>query len=374
MTAARMVFCMYKSLYNALFNTVTFVIPFHCLVLTDCDHLDLFPQHERLSRQIITHDLVGDGRRDLHAIVLAELRHRIGLKLSLGQRVAVLVDDLSLDEQHQLRNLASEQGATVIAANTAMQPVPALPVDVYAYLRTTWKGITVVGDLHGDLQSLTTALAWARGRQHFVWFLGDVIDYGPETLQTADAVYHAVMAGTAALIIGNHERKIARWLDQRGSGRPHFRINDGNQVTIDALTGLGALPRRQWVGRFRSLLAHASLIQQISNISLLHAAAHPTLWGNTPNYHLIEQFALYGEADHSSGKFRRVHRWIDAVPAGQMVFVGHDVIGKFPIVVTGALGGRVVFLDTGCGTGGQLSTADLRFDESGLHLECFNRY
>src|SRR5207344_851329 len=129
----------------------------------------------------------------------------------------------------------------------------------------------------------------------------------------------AVMAGTAAMVLGNHERKIAKWLDQRENGR-QLRVSDSNLVTIRALESLKPAARKQWVGRFRGLLSHTVLMQQIEQVTLVHGAVHPTLWAGTPNYPLIEQFALYGEADHSSGKFRRTHRWIDAVPEGQMVF------------------------------------------------------
>jgi protein phosphatase len=200
-----------------------------------------------------------------------------------------------------------------------------------------------------------------------------VIDYGAETLATSDAAYECVMSGDAGLILGNHERKIARWLDQNETGKSNLRLSAGNRVTIDALHALKSAARKQWIGRFRGLLGHASLMQRIDGITLLHGAAHPSLWGN-PVPDLIEQFALYGEADHSSGKYRRAHRWINAIPRDQMVFVGHEAVAEFPTVMTGANGGRVVFLDTGCGKGGHLSTADLRFGESGLRLECFNRH
>ena len=349
---------------------MTDYIPFHCLVFCDRKRLALFPPHERLSPEIIALDLVGDARRDLDSIVSAELRHRVGLKLSLGQRVAVAVDDA---QKHLLGTLATNQGARLIDLHTDMPLVPALPMEPLEYLRASWKGITVVGDVHGDLQALVAVMAWAEARQHFLWFLGDVIDYGADTLETTNRIYHAVMQGVAALILGNHERKIAKWLDQRDNGR-HLRVNDGNLVTIRALESLKPVARKQWVGRFRSLLSHAVLMQQIEQITLVHGAVHPTLWTDTPNYPLIEQFALYGESDHSSGKFHRVHRWIDAVPKGQMVFIGHDVMAVLPTVVTGGNGGQVVFLDTGCGTGGYLSSADLRFTDSGLRLECFNRH
>ena len=348
------------------------VTPLHSVVFCDREQLDLFPPHERVSHARIAYDLVGDSARDLRAVVFAELRHRVSLKLSLGQRVAILADDLLVNQRRQLTALAGALGACVIETPVLplAQPLPADPLD---FLRARWRGITVVADVHGDLANLTIARRWAEARGNFVLFLGDVIDYGADTLATSDAVYDAVMAGTAGLILGNHERKIARWLSQCENGKANLRLNAGNRVTIDALNALRPIARKQWIGRFRGLLSHAALIQRLGDITLLHAAAHPTLWG-TPAAESIEQFALYGEADHSSGKYRRSHRWIDAVPRDQLVFVGHDVIGEFPTVLTGAKGGCVVFLDTGCGKGGHLSTADLRFGESGLRLECFNRH
>ena len=358
------------------------VIPLHSVVLCDREQLELFPAHERMSLAAIAYDLVGDtavnvwlstpSMRDLRTIAFAELRHRVSLKLSLGQRVAILADDLLASQRRQLTALVIGLGARVIetAALPLAHPLPANPLEV---LRANWRGITVVGDIHGVLPALTTACRWAEARGNFVLFMGDTIDYGADTLATSDAVYDAVMAGTAGLILGNHERKIARWLDQCENGKANLRLNAGNRVTIDALNALKPMARKQWIGRFRGLLSHAVLIQQIDGITMLHAAVHPTFWGHQ-NSDLIEQFALYGEADHSSGKYRRSHRWIDAVPRDRLVLVGHDVIGEFPTVMTGAQGGRVVFLDTGCGKGGYLSTADLRFGDNGLRLECFNRH
>lgn len=347
------------------------VVPFHSLVFCSIARWQEFAVHERLSQDNITTDLVGGDRRDLQAIVFSELCHRLGLKLSLGQRVAI-ADEMTTAQRGQLVSIATSQGASVINLNNQTL-AGELPPEPEAYLRARWKGVTVIGDLHGNLPAMQQALQWAAARQHFVWLLGDVIDYGADTLATAETAYHMVMQGEATLILGNHERKIARWLDQQDHGRSHLRLNDGNRVTIAALNRLKPFVRKQWIGRFRALLGHAALLAQFSNITLLHAAAHPSLW-EMPNPTLIEQFALYGEADHSTGKFRRIHQWVDAVPAGQMVFVGHDVLSPFPTIITGARGGQVVFLDTGCGIGGHLSTADLRFTSEGLRLECFSHW
>lgn len=341
------------------------IVPLHCLVF-DRDGMGQFPIHESLSYARIACDLVGDSQRvDLQRIIFAEMRHRVQLKLSLGERV-VITNDLVADEKAQLIGIAKEQGAYVIDGMTDMQPViSGLSID---RLRTAYRGITVVGDIHGDAEQLRNALAWARSRQHFVWLLGDIIDYGKDTLVCADIAYEAVMYGHAGLSIGNHERKIARWLDQKQS-----RLNEGNRVTIDALQRLQTTDRRCWIGRFRAILAHATLMTQIGDVTLTHAAVHPSLWSTQPEQQSIEQFALYGQGE-TNGKYRRVRHWVNAIPKGQMVLVGHDVIAALPLILTGTLGGQVVFLDTGCGKGGYLSTADLRFSSDGLRLECFNRF
>lgn len=352
------------------------IIPLHCLILCElADQLGLFATHEIVDLDTISYQLVGSSRRhDLISIIYSELRHRVILKLSLGERVVVDTRGLSRDQRHHLVSMAENQGAAVVTiSQPAIKPVISLPAQVDSHLRAQhWQGITVIGDVHGELAPLQQALAWARSRRHFVWLLGDVIDYGAQTLAVLDAVHAAVMHGEAAMILANHERKIARWLDHDNHDH-HLRISDGNLVTTTALDRLTLRERTRWIGRFRALLAHTSLTQQIGNITLMHAAAHPSLWGK-PNQAAIEQYALYGESDQTGGKYKRTHRWIDAVPAGKTVIVGHNIMSDYPLIMTGARGGKVIFLDTGCGKGGLLSSADLRFDVDGLHVECFNRY
>lgn len=343
------------------------VIPLHSLILcSDPNQLQKFAPYECMSLTSISHDLVGDVRQiALHRIAFQEMCHRVGLKLSLGERVVIAEPDSQYTQQ--LIDIAIGQGAYVIDMCDVSEPFEIVTAFM-TISSAVYRGITVIGDIHGDLKRLHTAMAWAESRQNFAWLLGDVIDYGADTLACLETVYHAVMRGSAGLILGNHERKIARWVDQR-----HVRISEGNRITTEALAGLAPSLRQQWIGRFRSLLSHAHLLYQIENVTLIHAATHPSLWTRRPDAQLIEQFGLYGQGE-TNGRFHRVHHWVNAVPAGQLVFVGHDVISPFPIIVSGTKGGQVVFLDTGCGKNGALSTADLRFTETGLRLECFNRH
>jgi protein phosphatase len=344
-------------------------IPYHSLIFCETyNDLNLFPIHERLSIKIIENSLVGDNQRfRSSSIIFGELYHRINLKLSLGERTAVYVGDLSSDEKNHLSSLVNNQGAYSFNFKTGMTLL-------HPFLKDDWKGITVVGDVHGDKKALLSAIKWAKSRQHYVWFLGDIIDYGKDTLETMNIVYELVMHGKASMILGNHERKIARWIEQREKGNVYLRISDGNRVTVNAIENLRTIERKKWIGRYRGLLAHAQLMQRFSNATIVHAAAHPSLWNEKQNDIAIEQFALYGESIHMGKTYTRTYDWIDSVPKNETVIVGHDVLHTYPSVKTGKSGGNVVFLDTGAGKGGFLSSADLKFENDGIHLECFKRY
>lgn len=239
-------------------------------------------------------------------------------------------------------------------------------------------GLTVVGDIHGMRSSAEAAVAHARARNHFILFLGDVIDYGPHSLETADLVHDLVVDGHAAMIRGNHERKIARWLDQGEAGEITIQVSHGNQATIDAVEALPEGPRAAWIARFRHLLARSTMMAEVGDLVFAHGAVHPSFWtGLTPK--AAESYAYFGQVDRSApmidGYPVRTYGWADEIPAGMTVIVGHDVRSPIePLVVEGARGGRAIFLDTGSAKGGRLSVADYRLDGDGLRFEAFRHF
>ncbi len=380
-------------------------IPLHSVVLTMQSPASaaIFPDHEILSLDAIKQNLVGNGLRpELSSIVWNEMRHQIGLKLSLGERV-VVVGPLSHDQRVAIAQMAQHQGASVLylleehlltdgnlrhgdgIANVVVRDRQTLRVakpmapDVLSGLRQNFRGLTVVGDVHGNLSGLRAVSEWASSRRHFLWLLGDIVDYGHDTLGAMSMVYDLVVGGRAATILGNHERKIARWLHHQDTGRHPVSISEGNRVTIDALTSLSTEQRSRWIGQFRSVLSYASLIVHVGDITFAHAALHPDVWcpEDQANSRDVEQYALYGEPDKKTGSphFRLSYEWIDAIPNGRVVFVGHEMRAPIPLAVRGAGGGRAVFLDTGSGKGGALSSADLLItDNNRLILENFNRH
>lgn len=372
-----------------------------------------FSPHEVISPDLMSMLLVGETNRgDLNSTVFSEIRHLIDVKLSLGERCVVDAQNLRREDRLSLARIATENGVPVFyllcdpsgADEVGMNRFRTAERDVLMgdggiaevidwrhhvpqpvekhlpgldKLRARYAGVTVISDVHGMYSSLLSALTWARARNNYVIFLGDVIDYGADTLEVADEVYRTVMRGEGELLLGNHERKIMRWIAQSEAGRVSLRLSDGNRVTTNALNALGTPARRRWIGRFKGLCARASLVRSLGDIVLAHAGVHPGYWNGTANAREVETWALFGEFDPGGADTapERKYAWVETVPEDKTVLVGHDIRSTIlPLAVTGAAGGRTVFLDTGSGKGGALTTASLRFTETGLRVEHFSRY
>lgn len=375
------------------------VVPLHSLVILVGDgdrerQLAAFPAHEIVSQAAISREMVGPNARfGTEEIVALEVQRRMSAKLKLGERVVI---DARMDRQRRLTlaNLGRASGVPVFYlivgpedAQTSrgdgvaevldgreeiVSPVPSRIWVTDEMLRERFSGVTVIGDVHGMYSSLQTALKWARDRNQFIVLLGDVIDYGPDTLEVADEVYRLVMRGEARLILGNHERKIMRWIDGH-----RVRLSEGNRTTTQALNQLGDTAKGRWVGRFRGLYQNSRLIDSVFNVTFAHGAIHPDYWTNGTDSKVIENTAFFGEVDETRSQPERPirsYRWADCVPSDRYVVVGHDRRAALPFVQTNAANGKAVFLDTGSGKGGTLSSADFRFTTEGLRLETFNNF
>ena len=116
----------------------------------------------------------------------------------------------------------------------------------------------IFGDLHGcadELRTLLERLGWERytleasdtpwggeSWRHPVGtkavFLGDLVDRGPNVLDTVRIVRNMVTAGTAFCIAGNHDVKFMRWL--RGK---QVQVKHGLEQSIAEVESLSAEER-----------------------------------------------------------------------------------------------------------------------------------
>lgn len=216
------------------------------------------------------------------------------------------------------------------------------------------RGLRVIGDAHGQADQLRPVLSDAEEKNLGVLFLGDLHDRGP------DAPFCMRAALAHEFVPGNHEDKFLRW-------------HRGRRVMV--ANGLGDTIRQLEADEDGAALADAWAAAVVEKPLWLHAGAyffvhagfHPDMLA-TPPLTLagkggLKARALYGQADGSTdadGRVIRHYDWLDEIPEGLTVVIGHDIVSTTEIVVRqGALGGRLVHLDTGAGRDGKLSFLDI---------------
>lgn len=235
------------------------------------------------------------------------------------------------------------------------------------------KPVTVVGDVHGNINELDVVVAQAKESGNHLLFLGDIVDYGYFNLTVMETVYDLMRTGQAHMIWGNHERKLDRWVNADFGRFFKGVIGPGLALTIkeihDAVAANPAFKDR-FIAKWRFLAANCRQHFVLGDRYMFtHGAASKEMW-NMLNKHSLfgehQNMAFFGQVDatvpmRQDGMPNRVYNWIDDIPTGKTVVVGHDPRSKNePFIATNANGGTAVFLDTGCSKGGKLSTMTIR--------------
>jgi hypothetical protein len=214
--------------------------------------------------------------------------------------------------------------------------------------------LRIVGDVHGDAR----AFAYAAGTDRFVIQLGDLADGGPEGAEAWRIMLGLLDTGRGLFVLGNHDRKLGRAL-----AGERVRIAPELAATLDQLGGAGLRARvldavrtaPAWVRAGPRLFVHGGF-----HPAMLHQAPPPALGSTPPPL----ARALFGQTTgrmQADGYPERVLNWVDRIPPGLTVYVGHDRRsgdGRL-LTIEGREGGAAVFLDTGAGKGGHLSWVDL---------------
>ena len=217
--------------------------------------------------------------------------------------------------------------------------------------------IRIVGDVHGDLRAFRHAAATDR----FLIQLGDLVDYGPDSVGTFRLMQQLIDEGRGLFVLGNHDRKLARALHGRKMRRDpplmetlmQFQAPENDDVRMRAIDDLSMAPA--WIVLGKYVFVHGGF-----HVRMLDEVPPPGLGTVTP---LLSR-ALFGETTgrmQKDGYPERRLNWVDHIPAGYTVYCGHDrrsTDGR-PWVRTGRAGGTAIFTDTGAGKGGHLAWIDL---------------
>ena len=142
----------------------------------------------------------------------------------------------------------------------------------------------IIGDIHGHARPLNALLqtlgyinqdgVYAHPEDRRVIFLGDFIDRGPHILETLVIAKAMADAGTALVVMGNHEFNALAYHTKHPTDgrylRPHSVKNQKqHQATLDALDDSQLAYYLSW---FATLPTHLDL----GNLRIVHACWDPT--------------------------------------------------------------------------------------------------
>jgi len=237
----------------------------------------------------------------------------------------------------------------------------------------------VFGDVHGDFKSFVKAYKFAMDNNFFFMSLGDLVDRGVQPYEVVETMHYAMSLGAAGFTVGNHDDKYSRYLN---GAKVRFSVDAKN-----TLLAVGAEREAEFLRMYSKVVNHETLSgfhHKFDDVVLVHAASHPSLWDGTAEMSKSAKSRyLVGETNgevFEDGYPVRLYNWMDEVPIGKTLMVGHDkqpihqVPITEPMVVTNANGGKVIFLDTGCGKGGVLSGAVVSHGKRGFKFEEFKEF
>lgn len=243
-------------------------------------------------------------------------------------------------------------------------------------------GIRWIGDIHGDA-NVRSIVAEARDKNYAIGLIGDLTDQNADANDdnndSADVVRLLIeldAQGVVLLSPGNHCNKLLRYLTKwrEGNGdEAKFQLKHGLAQTLEEI--MAASDRDHLIDGFIRIVSASYVWNRLGDHVFVHGGGSsrmftmdsPTMAVGLKDRKLSGLFsrAMYGETDGTfteDGFPTRLYNWIDRIPEGKTVVMGHD---KKPDImwIDGELGGRVFFIDTGAGKGGKLSFIDFAVED-----------
>jgi hypothetical protein len=243
------------------------------------------------------------------------------------------------------------------------------------------EGILVISDVHGEYKRMKKAIDYALANYQFIVFLGDLVDGGNMPFETVEEVYSLLEKNQAACVYGNHDYKWYRAI----KGAPVQMTEYMTSTLLDVPNGLEQCFLELYEGILDHDLSYYNM--NFDNWHFVHAAMPDRAFTANDDDLTKEEHErmMYGYTNgkrDSRGYPIRLYEWIDYIPKGDKVVIGHDraPMGKVfdgrPEMVCGVNGGIAIFTDTGCGKrdDGTLTTTSLLFADGDLIFERFITY
>lgn len=196
-------------------------------------------------------------------------------------------------------------------------------------------GYDVIGDVHGHADKLVALLyemdyrcvdgVW-RHPDRVAVFVGDLIDRGPAQLRTLETVRPMIDAGSALMVLGNHEFNAVAWLTHdpaRGEWcRPHNDKNRHQHSAFLGEVGDGSPVHRRWIEWFMSI----PLWHDLGGLRVVHAcwdrASMDALAGLLTDKHCLTERAVI---EGSASRWVATRNGLSAFDAIERVLKGPEV-------------------------------------------------
>lgn len=120
----------------------------------------------------------------------------------------------------------------------------------------------IIGDVHGCLEPLEKLLREINYKEDrdFIWFIGDIINRGPNSLEVLKWVYERTNVGQANTILGNHELGLLVYNTTRHLSEKHdFDEILFDKNSADYLNFIKTRPLLNFFEEFNTLIVHAGL-------------------------------------------------------------------------------------------------------------------
>jgi protein phosphatase len=220
----------------------------------------------------------------------------------------------------------------------------------------------IIGDIHGcfdELKALTLKLGYqieevdgnfkvTHPHQRKLVFVGDLVDRGPKIAEVLHFVIDAKAQGMAYCVIGNHEERLLRKLNNKEVALTH-----GLQESVDQLALSSDRFREQVKAFLTELPSH--YVFDHGKLAIAHAGLKQKYLDRTSKR--IRSFCMYGDTTGEVDELGLPVRlnWAKKYTGSTKIVYGHTPI-KTPQWLN-----NTINIDTGCVFGGKLTA--LRYSE-----------